>query len=229
MHSQNQITLKDQIWTEKYRPMTIQNLIGLDDKIPQLNAFIQKKSLPHLLLVGPPGTGKTSTVLCLLHDLFQEYFSSNVEEINANDSRDYIIKFKKKWYEIALKEYNRQTSGVPSLNFVFKSIFRNFSMMRTFSDVPFRVLILKDADSLNMDIQQALRRTMEKSTRTCRFCLICENLSKIIDPIRSRCVIFHFTPIKESDTAAILRYIVSKEKILINDEGLLALIYLGRG
>lgn len=138
------------------------------------------------------------------------------------------MKFKSKWYEIAEEEYKRQNSGTPSLNYIFKSILRNFPMMRTFSDVPYRALIIKDADNLSMDIQQALRRTLERSTRTCRFCLICENLSRIIDPIRSRFVILHFKPLKESQIAAILRYIISSEQISINDEALASIIYLGQ-
>ncbi len=164
-----------------------------------------------------------------MHDLFQESFSYSVEEINANDSREFLIQFKKKWYDIALHEYKRQYSGTPPINFIFKSVFRNFPMVRTFADVPFRVLIIKDADDFSMDIQQALRRTMEKSSRTCRFCLICENLSKIIDPIRSRCVIFHFTPLKQSEIGAILRYIATAEKVVIEDDALLAIIHLGKG
>lgn len=150
-----------------------------------------------------------------------------MEEINANDSKDYLLNNKRKWYDIAEQEYKRKNSGTPNLNFIFKSIFRNFPMIRTFSEVPFRVLIIKDADDLTIDIQQALRRTLEKSTRTCRFCLICENVSKIIEPIRSRFVILHFSPLKESHIAAILRYIISAEKISIKDEALSSVIYLG--
>jgi len=101
-------------------------------------------------------------------------------------------------------------------------------MMRTFSEVPYRTLIIKDADYLSMGIQQALRRTLERSTRTCRFCLICENLSRIIDPIRSRFVIIHFKPLEDHHIAAILRYIISSEKISINEEALSSIIYLGQ-
>jgi replication factor C small subunit len=166
--------------------------------------------------------------MSLLHDLFQEYFRYNVDELNANDSKEYLITHKQKWFEIAEQDYKRQNSGTPGLNFIFKSIFRNFPMMRTFSDVPFRVLIIKDAEYLSMDIQQALRRTMEKSSRTCRFCLICENVSKIIDPIRSRCVILHFNPLDEAQIGSILRYIVSQEHISIGEDALLSIIYLGK-
>ncbi len=163
-----------------------------------------------------------------MHDLFQEYFYFNVEEINANDSKEYLIGSKQKWFDIAQNEYKRQSSGTPPLNYIFKSIFRNFPMIRTFSEVPFRVLIIKDADSLNMDLQHALRRTLERSTRTCRFCLICENLSKIIDPIRSRCVVFHFTPLKNSEISAVLRYISSTEAVSIQDDAISAIIHFGR-
>lgn len=172
--------------------------------------------------------GRTSTAISLLHDLFQEYFRYNVEEFNANDSKEYIIKYKPKWYDIAEQDYKHQNSGTPGLNFIFKSIFRNFPMIRTFSEVPFRALIIKDAENLSMDIQQALRRTMERSSRTCRFCLICENVSKIIDPIRSRCVILHFSPLDEIHIGAILRYIIAQEKISIEEDALLSIIYLGK-
>ncbi|NVM54063.1 MAG: replication factor C small subunit [Candidatus Helarchaeota archaeon] len=163
-----------------------------------------------------------------MSDLFQEYFSYNVEEINANDSKDYFIKFKRKWYNLAEQEYKRTNSGTPGLTFLFKSIFRNFPMMRSFSEVPFRALIIKDADNLTMNIQQALRRTIERSTRTCRFCLICENLSKIIKPIRSRFIILHFNPLSDSNIIAILRYIISKEEISIDDEAISSILYLGK-
>jgi len=220
---------ENEIWTEKYRPMTLDNLIGLEDKLPELKGFIEKKNIPHLLFVGPPGSGRNSTSLSLLHDFFLEYFSSNVEEFSATDSKDYIIKYKRKWYILAQQEYNRQESGTPGLNYIMKSIFRNFPMMRTFSYLPFRVLIIRNGDNLSMDIQQALRRTLERSSHTCRFVLICENLSKIIAPIRSRFMIFHFNPLKAPQIMAILRYIISMEKIDITSDALSALIYLGRG
>ncbi|MHA1263776.1 MAG: hypothetical protein ACTSRS_00930 [Candidatus Helarchaeota archaeon] len=100
--------------------------------------------------------------------------------------------------------------------------------MRTFSEIPFRVLIIKEADQLSMDIQQALRRTLEKSSRTCRFFLICENLSKIIEPIRSRFVVLNFKPLQKPEITAILRYIITTENISIDDEALAAIIFLGR-
>ena len=168
-------------------------------------------------------------MVSLLHDLFQDNYTYYVEEINATDSKDYFEKFKHKWYDLAEQEYKRKNSGTPSLNYLIKSIFRNFPKIRTFSEkIPYRALIIKDADHFSMDIQQALRRTLEKSSRTCRFCLICENLSKIIDPIRSRFVIFHFNPLEDRNIAAILRYIISKEAIRIDDEALAAIIFLGR-
>lgn len=220
---------ESEVWTEKYRPMTLDNLIAMGDKKSELKGFIEKMNLPHLMLVGPPGSGRTSTTLSLLHDLFLDQFNFNVEEINATDSKEYIQKYKPKWFNIAQQEYNRQESGTPGLNFIIKSIFRNFPMMRTFSDIPFRVLILKDADNLTMDIQQALRRTLEKSSRTCRFILICENLSKIIAPIRSRFVIMRFNLLEAPQVAAILRYIISQERIDVQEDALSALIFLGRG
>lgn len=163
-----------------------------------------------------------------MHDLFQDYYYFNVDEINASDSKEFIITYKQKWYEIAEHEYQKQNSGTPNLNYIMKSVFRNFPRIRTFSQIAFRALIIKDADSLNMDLQQALRRSLEMSHRTCRFCLICQNLSKIIDPIRSRFVVLHFTPLQPSYILAILRYIVEKENLSITDEALAAIIHLGR-
>lgn len=220
---------ESELWTEKYRPLTLDNLIEMEDKKSQLKGFIEKKNLPHLMLVGPPGSGRTSTVLSLLHDLFSDQFNFNVEEINATDSKDYIMKYKPKWFNIAQQEYNRQESGTPGLIFIIKSLFRNFPMLRTFSDIPFRVLIIKDADNLTKEIQQALRRTLERSSRTCRFILICENLSKIIAPIRSRFVIMRFNPLEAPQVSAILRYILSQERIDIQPDALSAIIFLGRG
>ena len=149
-------------------------------------------SLPHLLFYGPPGTGKTSAILAVAKELFgSEMLKTRLLELNASDDRGInVVREKiKKFAQIAVAR--NPDSLCPA----------------------FKIIVLDEADSLTADAQAALRRVIEKYTRVTRFCLICNYVSKIVDPLISRCMKFRFKPISEHAQLERLRYICEMEGV----------------
>jgi len=158
--------------------------------------------MPHCLFAGPPGTGKTTAALCLARDLFGTAFADSFSELNASDER--------------------------GINVVRERV-KTFARTRTLRDVPFKILVLDEADNMTNDAQQALRRTMERYTETCRFILACNYSSKIIEPIQSRCAPFRFTPLSDDEVTQRIRYIATQENVEISEDGLAAIIEESEG
>jgi len=204
-------------WVEKYRPNCLDDLISHQDIIQTLNRFIfpkdpaQTPRLPHLLLYGPPGTGKTSTILAIAKQLFSMKIAWNdhVLELNASDDRGISVVREKIVNFVGTKCSVKQ--GVPDA----------FHQMK--------LVILDEADAMTKDAQNALRRIIEKYTRTTRFCLICNYHSKIIPAIQSRCTQFRFSPLSEDQMRHRINYVIEQEMINITDEGRTALLSQAKG
>ncbi len=186
-----------ELWVEKYRPKRLDEMVDQRDVVERLKEFVKAKSMPHLLFVGPPGCGKTTAALCLAYELYGDKVEENVLELNASDERG-IAMIREK-----VKEFARMMSTVP--------------------DVPFKMVILDEADNMTSEAQQALRRIMEEHSRTTRFCLIANYLSGIIEPIQSRCAVFRFSPLPKDAVFERLRYIAKCEGFQITDEALEAI------
>jgi len=190
------------MWTEKYRPRSLDEMVNQEEIVARLKGFVKTGNVPHCLFAGPPGTGKTTAALCLAHDLYGPDYHNYIMELNASDER-----------------------GINVIRETVKTFARSMAMGK----VPFKLLILDEADNMTADAQQALRRIMERYTETCRFILIANYSARIIEPIQSRCAPFRFTYLKPEDIAARLRYIAECEKVELLDSGIEAILDVSGG
>ncbi len=190
------------IWTEKYRPKEFSEVKGQDDTVKKVEALVKQQNLPHLMFAGPAGTGKTTLSLVIAKQLFGDTWHNNLLELNASDERGIdIVRHKVK----------------------------DFARTRAIGDVPFKIIYLDECDALTKEAQQALRRTMENYTQTCRFILSANYSSKIIDPIQSRCAVFRFRPLPKEDIKNIVKKIAEKEGLKIDDKASDALYEVSNG
>lgn len=188
-------------WTEKYRPKTLDEILGRDYIVARLKSYVQNRSMPHMLFAGPAGVGKTTSALCLAQDLFGEYWYQNFQETNASDER--------------------------GINVVREKI-KNFARTKAIGG-DFKIIFLDEADALTSDAQNALRRTMELFARSCRFILSCNYSSKIIGPIQSRCAVFRFGPLDEKAILKMIDRISKNETLTLTKSGKKAIVYVSEG
>lgn len=180
-----------EVWTEKYRPRKFEEVVGQEEIIKRVKSLTNAMNLPHLLFAGPAGTGKSTLALIIVRELFNESWRENYLELNASDER-----------------------GID----VIRQKVKDFARTKAIGDVPFKVIFLDEADALTREAQQALRRTMENYTSTCRFILSCNYSSKILDPIQSRCVIFRFQLLEKKDIKKRVDVICQNEGLTITNE-----------
>lgn len=187
-------------WIEKYRPDTLDDVICHDNVIRTLKTFIVDKTLPHLLLHGPPGTGKTSTILSCARELYGNLFDLMVIEINASEERG---------IEVVRTRINQ---------------FVNTKNICCSSSDMFKLVILDEADAMTADAQAILRKTIEKNIKNVRFCLVCNYIKKINIALQSRCVIFRFSSLDDESIRNKLSSIIKIENINITQKGITAII-----
>ena len=183
------------MWVEKYRPQKISELVNQKEIIGSINSMLKNQAeLPHLLFSGSAGVGKTTAALCVSREILGEHWRDYTLELNASDER--------------------------GINMVRERVkkFSRFAGLDT--EIPFKIIILDEADEMTNDAQTALRRIIEDTAKICRFILIANNLSKIIEPIQSRCVVFKFTRISTKEILSQLKSISKKEKIKADEKGL---------
>ncbi len=188
-------------WIEKYRPSTLNDVIGQSHVTPRLKGYIKDKNVPNMMFTGPAGVGKTSSAIALAKEIFGVHYERNFLELNASDDR-----------------------GIDVVRNVIKDFARPPPL-----EANFKIIFLDESDSLTNDAQHALRRTMEKYTKTCRFILSCNYSSKIIEPIQSRCVVFRFTPIEKQDIIDKLDSILKKEGKNVDSKVMDAIYYVSSG
>ena len=194
--------VSDDVWTEKYRPKTLEQVIGQEQIVKRLKSYVKSCNLPHLLFSGPPGVGKTACAVSIARDMFGETWQGNFVELNASDER-----------------------GID----VVRNNIKNFARTAPLGQARFKIIFLDEADALTSDAQSALRRTMERYTATCRFIISCNYSSKIIEPIQSRCAIYRFGPLSPKDIETMVRRIEKGEGITVTKDGMDAIIYVSRG
>ncbi len=185
--------LFSQIWTEKHRPTTFSEIKGQNEIVRRVKALTESKNIPHMLFSGPAGTGKTTLALIIAKELHKNNWKNNFLELNASNDR-----------------------GIDTIRNQVKDFARTMAIE---ADTP-KIILLDEADALTKEAQQALRRTMETYSNSCRFILSCNISSKIIDPIKSRCAIFRFKPLNEEDIKEIIKNIAEEEELIIDKESM---------
>jgi replication factor C small subunit len=190
------------IWTEKYRPQDFSEIKGQKEIVARVKAFVAQKNMPHQLYAGPAGVGKSTLAIVVAKKLFGTEWRQNFIELNASDER-----------------------GID----VIRVKVKDFARTKAIGDVPFKIIFLDECDALTREAQQALRRTMENYTNTCRFILSCNYSSKIIDPIQSRCAVFRFKPVDKKDLHLIIDRIAKEEHLKIAEKAKEALIEISDG
>ena len=192
---------REEIWLEKYRPQTLDEVVGQDTIVDRLKSYVERDDLSHMLFAGPAGVGKTTCSVAIARELYGENWQEYFMELNASDER-----------------------GIDVVRDRVKSFART-----SFGGHNYRIIFLDEADALTSDAQSALRRTMEQFSNNVRFILSCNYSSQIIDPIQSRCAVFRFSPLPDEAVAQQVRYIASEEGIEVTDDGVEALVYVAGG
>jgi len=195
-------------WIEKYRPMTIDELSINENTYNKISKIIDDKDMPNIIITGLPGIGKTTTILCIAKALMGRYYSQGVLELNASDDRgikavqEVIIYFCKKKLDNMIKDDKYANH---------------------------KIILLDEADNMTKKAQQLINNLMEKHHDTTRFALTCNNSSKIIEAIQSRCIIFRYKRLDRNNIVNRLQFICKEENVLYTNKGLDALVLTAQG
>ncbi|CDI74387.1 activator 1 36 kDa, putative [Eimeria praecox] len=219
----NDACIAEEMQVERYRPKTLNDILSHDDIIQTSKSsqtveskgfrrYVDKGQLPHLLFHGPPGTGKTSTILAVARQLYGSLQASHVLELNASDDRG-IGSVRE-----LVKTFAETTSASFSLSSAAPS-----------GPAKLKLIILDEADQMTSAAQNALRRIMETYARNVRFCLICNFVNKITPAIQSRCTSMRFTPLKPEALRRKAEEAAKLERMTVTEDGYEALLRIARG
>jgi replication factor C small subunit len=205
MESAKETDLANLMWSEKYRPKKLSQVVDQKEIIKGISNLIKSPDIPHMLFAGPAGVGKTTTALCIAMELLGEEWRKNTLELNASDERGIkMVRERVKEFAASIKLAGDKEFGKP------------------------KIIILDEADEMTSEAQTALRRIIEDSAKTTRFVIICNYLSQIIEPIQSRCVVFRFTRLPKEDVIDHLKMICEQQKVKYEEKAL-AQIYEATG
>jgi replication factor C subunit 3/5 len=204
-------------WVEKFRPETLNDVVAHEQILDTLKRLMSSDTLPHLLFYGPPGTGKTTTIhACARHLFGAGRMKGNVLELNASDDRGIDI----------VRNQIRDFASTGSLMMGFTS---TAGGAQPSAGRGIKLVVLDEADQMSNEAQAALRRIIEKYTKTVRFCILCNHVNKIIPAIQSRCTRFRFAPLKEKQMLPRLMQVTAGEGYTADVAGLKAAFKLSGG
>ena len=188
---------------EKYRPVYLDDVVGNTETIERLKIIAKDGNMPHMIISGMPGIGKTTSILCLARQLLGESYKEAVLELNASDER-----------------------GID----VVRNRIKGFAQKKvTLPAGRQKLVILDEADSMTSGAQQALRRTMEIYSSTTRFAFACNQSNKIIEPLQSRCAILRYARLTDAQVVRRILQVCEAEKVEYADDGLAALVFSAEG
>ncbi|KAL8482205.1 hypothetical protein ACS0TY_027803 [Phlomoides rotata] len=192
-------------WVEKYRPQSLDDVAAHRDIVETIDKLASGNRLPHLLLYGPPGTGKTSTILAMARKLYGNKLQNMVLELNASDDRGIDV----------VRQQIQDFASTQSISFGAKPAVK--------------LVLLDEADAMTKDAQFALRRVIERYTKSTRFAMICNNVNKVIPALQSRCTRFRFAPLSAVHVRERLKHVINAEGLDVPESGLRALERLSNG
>eukprot|EP00922_Rhytidocystis_sp_ex-Travisia-forbesii_P028116 GHVS01041272.1.p1 GENE.GHVS01041272.1~~GHVS01041272.1.p1 ORF type:complete len:360 (-),score=49.39 GHVS01041272.1:284-1363(-) len=191
------------VWIEKYRPKDLSELVGNEQVVNRLKALAQEGMMPNILLAGPPGIGKTSAVYCLCRALLGKNYKPFTLQLNASDDRGIDVVREK------IQMFAQKSSNLPPNKH--------------------KVVILDEADSMTEGAQQAMRRVMEEYAGSTRFALTCNNSTKIMEALQSRCVIVRYGKLTDEEITKRLLYVCKAEELEYDQDGIYTLVMCAEG
>lgn len=196
------MSVNQSVWVEKYRPHTLDDIVGHNDTVRQLKSFADDAEMPNLMFAGRQGTGKTAMTVALAREIYGDKWKQNMMQLNASDDR-----------------------GID----VVREDIKDFAMTDTIGDFPFKLIFLDEVDNTTKDAQSAMRRTMEDYSDKTRFILSCNYPNKILPPIQSRCAIFRISPLDDRDIAEIVDKVAENEDVTFEGDAKDSLIQYASG
>lgn len=192
-------------WIEKFRPSKMDDIISQKNNINILKTLITNRIMPHMIFSGSSGTGKTSTIMTCIKELYGPSYNTMTMIINASEERGIdVVRDKIKKFVAS------------------KGIFSYNSKL-------FKMIILDEADSMTINAQLLLSTIIDKYYFNVRFCFICNYIKKIIPSIQSRCVVFRFKPLNNDMIINKVNNIIKDMGINISSDAINTILRIAKG